>query len=535
MLKVWLPYTQDQRMVGLSPTSAASYSSVSIVDGSPTGGKCGSGCKIFHTATEEFGNSWTIATWVNSAGWSQYNDIISCKNTSASTYCQWYFSIVNAKTFNLGINGGSSTVSVSYNFSANTWYHVAATYDGNNDGKYALYINGDCVKSGTYTSSMYTGCTNVCAVCRATDARGTVPTAGTSKTSDFRIYDHALMDWEIKDLYNCKMFEVNGGLFLEETTNLVSNLASAGEDNVAYDVATWATTVSSVTNKNGVYTFSAYITNTSDHPLNCRLSCYNSAGTGYNTIQGNTIPAGSDGYSTVTCDTTNTSNFNGTIFLYIQNGNAGVDPTNKRFYLKRVQFEEKGHATPLSYGHRDARVADLSNINHNITPYNIVKSGSTFYFNGSNSYISIPGRNLTGGSVSMWVYVQTKQSVQRVLYFDPTSKMGIGFLASGRLCCAMNDTNTNSYNAANFVYGNWNHIVVVYGTNRQPSACYINGVSEAATTESTWWRYSGTNAAIGKRLAGGNADVLLGYIRDVSVYSKQLSAEDVMNLYTHGQ
>ena len=518
-------------MVGLSPTSATSFSNVTIIDGSPTGGKCASGCKIFHTTTEEFGNAWTIATWVNNASWSPNNDIISCKNTSASTYCQWYFSVINAKTFNLGINGGSSTVSLSYNFSANTWYHVAATYDGE---KYAMYINGECVKSGAYSSAMKTGCTNVCAVCRSTNAQGTSPTAGGSKTSDFRIYDHALEAWEIKDLYNCKVFGVNGGLYLEETTNIVSSIPSAGENNVAYDVATWATTVTSVTNKNGIYTFSAYITNTSDHPLNCRLSCYNSAGTSYNALQGNSIPSGSEGRSVVTCNTTNTSEFNGTIYLYIQNGNGGVNPTNKRFYLREVQFEEKDHATPLSFGHRDSRIADLTDFNqNNITPYSLVKSGSTLYFDGVNSAIQIPGHELISAgtwTVNLWFLKPNgmwSSKGYETLFGGPS-----GFELEAKSAA----TNVNKIVLWNWGKGNcdyefdkWNMVTMTRTSSGVK--LYLNG--ELKATGSAGSMPTG-NYFIGAWNTATQQN-FKGYIRSASIYKKELSQEDITNLYTHGQ
>jgi len=103
-------------------------------------GKCYSGNAIYHLSEEFLSNEWSLALWVKATAWGVNNDILLCKNSTASTACQFYFSVINGKTFNLGINGGSSITSYSYTFVIDTWYHLAATYDGFN---YALYINGN--------------------------------------------------------------------------------------------------------------------------------------------------------------------------------------------------------------------------------------------------------------------------------------------------------------------------------------------------------------------------------------------------------
>lgn len=122
-----------------------------------------------------------------------------CKNISESTHCQFYFSIINGKTLNLGINGGSDTnTKYSYTFNTDTWYHVAATYDGVN---YSLYINGEMVKTGTRQVDAFTDCNNLGIGCRSLNANGTSYTNGKTKyLNDVRIYNTALSPREIKEI-----------------------------------------------------------------------------------------------------------------------------------------------------------------------------------------------------------------------------------------------------------------------------------------------------------------------------------------------
>ena len=572
-----MPFTTDDRNIGLMTYKKMTIDNLSSAN-DDTFGKVGYGLGLFHCDQEEFENTWTIAMWVKRAAWTTNgsNDILCCKNTSASTYCQWYFSQVGGK-LNIGVNAGAGSYSVPFTFTNNVWIHVAAVYDGKT---VFLYGNGELLGSKVLNSSMLTGCTNIGIACRSTKNDGSSYTGGNSYLSDFRVYSHALEAWEIKKIYNSMSFGIIGGLYLEPAYNsntannkLLTETAYNGANskygyNDASNLKKETVVVNNVlcdkvTARSGNTSFYPYVFFSPLHPLNGTyktlsfdyyptsqdriipytyggnanakwVSNYSVCGSG-NNVSSVTIPVDANKWNHIDITLQGISSAS-TGWGYIRVGAAKHTSNLSNYWLfKNIQITELDHPIEYTYENRDERFVDLASDDSQIISYNVSKSGSTLYFNGSSSYVSIPGRNLTGGSVSMWVYVQTKQSVQRVLYFDPTSKMGIGFLASGRLCCAMNDINTNSYNAANFVYGDWNHIVVVYGTNRQPSACYINGVSETATTESTWWRYSGTNAAIGKRLAGGNADVLLGYVKSVSVYTKQLSAEDAMNLYIHGQ
>ena len=219
-LKIWLPFDKDLENIGLLNIPNFSLKGFTQEVGGKIGQHCYTDCGILHFSEDFLENQWSLTCWVKSTSWGVNNDIILCKNNNQSTNCQFYLSIINGKTFNLGINGGSGNGAggYSYTFNSNTWYHVAATYDGLN---YAMYINGDKVKFGTYDSEKPSGLINLGIGCRSTNANGTGQTGGNQKRlNDVRIYDHALSPLEIK--------QISQGLILHYKLNNNFNLIKNG-------------------------------------------------------------------------------------------------------------------------------------------------------------------------------------------------------------------------------------------------------------------------------------------------------------------
>ena len=230
-LLLWLPLTNNKNNQGLARNINTFSSDGLVALASGKIGQCYKGCAIYHLSEEILSNKWTIATWIKVSSWGSNNDIILCKNDSASTSCQFYFSVVNGNQFNLGINGASSNGAryYAYTFSADIWYHVAATYDGS---KYAMYLNGNIVKSGTCTSPFISGLLNIGIGCRSTTTDG-IGIAGNNNgkcLNDVRIYDEALSPKEVKELAK--------GLVLHYTLNR----GGFGQDNLSInsgDLTLW--------------------------------------------------------------------------------------------------------------------------------------------------------------------------------------------------------------------------------------------------------------------------------------------------------
>lgn len=197
-LQVWLPLTEDLRNQGLLNLPTPLYDSRVRFTNGKLGQYCYGDCAIYHIGQEWLGNTWSLACWVKSSNWGPYNDIILCKNTASSSEAQFYFSIIGGSQLNIGCNAGSETLKASYTFATNTWYHVAATYNGTT---LKLYLNGNEFASKAYASVQKTGMNNLGIGCRSQNTDGTSATGQASKCmNDVRIYDHALSPLEVKHL-----------------------------------------------------------------------------------------------------------------------------------------------------------------------------------------------------------------------------------------------------------------------------------------------------------------------------------------------
>lgn len=199
-LLIHLPLVSNTENQGLLEVPNYSYNTLSQQDDGKIGIHCYNGTALYHFNQDPLGNEWSIALWFKKTdSWIAANDILLCKNNSSAGDCQFYFSIYNnGNKINLGINGSSSNGvgAINYSFSLNTWYHVAATYDGTN---YAIYVNGVKISSGEFISTQYTGAYNLTINGRGRSSDGTdAYSSGNKLLNDVRIYNCALSEKKVK-------------------------------------------------------------------------------------------------------------------------------------------------------------------------------------------------------------------------------------------------------------------------------------------------------------------------------------------------
>ena len=199
-LQIWLPLNGNIENRGLLNLQSPSQNTF-IYNDSGKIGKCAVGTCGWKLNEEILGNSWSVATWFNTPNSfiSNYNSIIFCKNNTAINDHQIYFSIYGSNVLNLGINGTTYACQYNYSFTTNTWYHVAATYNGS---KASLYLNGNLVKTVNFTGAMPSNRLNIRIDGRSTNSENTDTVGNLSmKYNDFRLYDHALTAKEVKEIY----------------------------------------------------------------------------------------------------------------------------------------------------------------------------------------------------------------------------------------------------------------------------------------------------------------------------------------------
>ena len=195
-LQVWLPFLGNTDNHGLTELPKISVSNLAYTNGKL--GICAYGHIGWHLNSDILDNTWTFATWYKASYFGQYNNIIFCKNIQSSEDCQIYISIISNNRFNIGVNGPSSSYGFGYAFSTDTWYHLAATYDGTT---VSLYINGELVHYGTVTTAKPEGRLNIQIDGRSNNAGGTGSTGSTDACyNDVRLYNECLSPKEIKIL-----------------------------------------------------------------------------------------------------------------------------------------------------------------------------------------------------------------------------------------------------------------------------------------------------------------------------------------------
>ena len=526
MIKIWLPFNENLKNNGLDSNTIAINGSVSYADAIFGKGLSCNGSSYLTVSPFTLGTKATIAWWAKTNDNSAMFWVINAK-----VYAHLNFWLYNGKYY---LNVGDSLNNPFQNngtdvtgYADNAWHHLAVVFDGS---VCSLYVDGAYYgKAKTYKSPETNGATNIRIAGGFANAHD-YDTLGTM--CDFRVYDHVLEPWEIKDLSNQKVFEMFGGLHLEETTNLITGITKGGQTNVVNnEVLTTGTNADTYFTLNlsesivvgTQYTISCYADLPSDTYWDFPIGTQSNTGLTWRITPG---------YNSYTFTANDISWGANRIFMDDLTGPARTSGQQCRFY--RFQLEKKSHATPLSFGHRDSRIADLTDFNQNsITPYSLVKSGSTFYFDGVNGAIQIPGHELISAgtwTVNLWFLKPNgmwSSKGYETLFGGPS-----GFELEAKSAA----TNVNKIVLWNWGKGNcdyefdkWNMVTMTRTSSGVK--LYLNG--ELKTTGSAGSMPTGNYFIDAWNTA--TQQNFNGYIRSLSVYKKALTQEDITNLYTHGR
>ena len=542
-LRVWLPLNGNLENKGLSNINITNNGSV--VDNNGKIGKCYSFNDTyiqtdynFYPGTGDF----SISAWFYLTENTNkiYQHICSFKTTSAKSAGVAMIYNRSRQKFLWSTADGTTAQEI---WSADTfptsdiynkWHHLVMIRDSNDSKHGYFYLNG-VRKELASVPTILNITTN--ANTMKIGSCGALYTAyyWTGKINDFRIYDNALSPLEVKEISQGLVLHYPlNDFYNESTTNLAAG--SAGKNYVTKEVAAYATSIKGKTQyENKIYTYSAYIKNTSDNPLAVRFNPYNADDSSYSAFNGNYIQPGCEGYSTVTVDISDTTKWNGKVILYVQNGNAGTVPTNKTFYIKEVQLEQKKFVTPYTDGTRiqttisdcsgfgnDGTITGSLNYNSDSQRYNM-----SVHFDGS-TYIHLTPPTAEIKTFSVWINWDSIPSGQSVILVDNGSQIGLGLMSTGILCSTSGAGNSYIFSKSGLVANTWYHFVVVE-TGTTTRKLYINGVEQSPTSNTSNWTYSVNELQLGKRST--TSDGFVGKLSDFRAYVTALSEADIKALY----
>lgn len=216
------------------------------------------------------------------------------------------------------------------------------------------------------------------------------------------------------------------------------------------------------------------------------------------------------------------------------NGNFyGVDIQSIDFQGYNDVFDDDSGKDGIYRKSLDFKVRVTNSIN------NIYSSA----FDGVDEYVSIPTSGLdsikTTGSYSAWVKINTTSATGNILkvYIDNNNNISILYHAADNQLRfnykAGGTANPISITDAVENTGLWYHVAATWNASSNSLKIYLNGTLKASATSITGTMTgSVTAAAIGNNAAGGG--FFNGNIDELSIYTSELSASQILNIYNDG-
>ena len=502
-LRVWLPLNGSLINQGLDKITVAN--SGATINNSGKIGKCysfdGSDDRVYANNISLSNSAMSACCWVklNSITNNNYPYIFALGSNTSGTGIQIGLSVWKSDS-KLHLVGNGSEPSSGYTPPLNTWIHLCITISG---ASTKLYVNGVLTNTQTNANSPKTqNCLCIGARSNSTSGAGvsfSYPLNG--YINDFRLYDHALSQQEIKKL--------SQGLILHyplETGNLIN-----------YDTITHGYYLNSAGNESG--------DNGWCHTDYIRIMP-NSSYVGIGLSAG-----GSNTYAVLY----NSSKTKTRTVLLVANQNLSIITTENEYFIRLSIRKYVNELTTTSkFLQLNNIVKDISGYQNNgtITGTVIHNIDTSKYhvsteFDGTN-YIIADSPSTEGKTLSAWV--KTTSTSNRALVIDYKSGLGIGFW-SNYFIPSCNASITTTYSFTDYVVNQWNHIVIT-----KPSSssvlCYINGKLQDTTSRTDRWSTGVIDKLSIACRPNGNSPIAC-MVSDVRIYSTALSADDVKELYEY--
>lgn len=575
-LRVWLPLNGSLENKGLSDIN---------LTGSPiyaTGGKIGNQCLASQLGWFEIPDmagkkQMSFAYWVkiNTATSTNWLDTFSWYSTDGSTNHrsrQEFYT--NSTQTGVWFQGGS--IGTVFKNTVGDWNHYVFTIDYDK-GEAKFYINGEELANPILTVDTTHYIKGIGSAFLLRES------ALDSHINDFRLYDHILSPFEVKQISQGLVLHYplnHGGLGQEnllrhqikdsQWTNW-SN-ATTTREKIVINGKTWAHLIQTSSSGYGGYAISPsdneiIIDNTKKYTWSCTAM----AGTNTNaeiilwfhwrsTEGGSNITQGSKKFLlttnpqrisyTIDPSIVNTSYMINRINLMM--GTSGT--ANNEVYFTDIKFEQGSIATPWCPNEADELATTIgmnNNIEYDTSGFcnNGTRTGTFSWtsdtpkynvstvFNGNNNIIKASYLPEETKTISIWLKtVWDSTSSYQLAVHDKKTGLAIGFSGT-QLITYIGSTNGGSGSriviSNKYIANQWNHIVVIK-TGDTTRDVYING--ELITPSNTnFWGGDLEELNIGGRHVNGSYSAFFnGLLSDFRAYATALSPEDVLDLYNLG-
>ena len=572
-LQVWLPFTDGTlKQQGLNSASATVGGTVNLTNAGKLGkcatiGTAAGGITLPASTMNSF-TECSVAFWIKIISWNTSYATFFQAGLGSTPWPHYIFGILrNNQNSNLcftltNSNGSSSQASyVTSNLNTGQWYHLVFTYKA---GTICTYIDGllDKTYSTTYVPN-FAGITHI-SIGRSTNNSNYQTNCS---LNDFRIYDHALSQMEVKELSKGLVlhYPLNRGGWGQENFILESHKVISGGN---------ASGITRTYESDG----SMKIVSTSGNGNWCSLGFAKDS----NTSVGNNMAVG-DTYC-ISCDVKiETGTVLPTLFINSGNGYKQLRPVNGSiiigkwmrvyytstwanpgtsygniqlhlgfsgvvgtYYFKNFKLEKGSIPTPWCPNTADALATTMGlngTTEYDCSGYcnNGTRTGtfswtsdtpkyqvSTVFTNNrimneSTFLLSQQNHVALAAWVKLTSYTSDRSMIALINQFYLTVD------SSGRLSGYAYGKNPEGYHNSNSIIplNQWTHVAIVWDDST--IKFYINGQLDKSIT-STGTSTSNTNYHIRIGQEGGNRQVK-GNLSDVRVYATALSASDVKSLY----
>ncbi|MFA5061910.1 MAG: LamG domain-containing protein [Patescibacteria group bacterium] len=176
------------------------------------------------------------------------------------------------------------------------------------------------------------------------------------------------------------------------------------------------------------------------------------------------------------------------------------------------------------------------------------KLGQAMKFDGSSAYVGMAasaGNNSSaiGHTYAVWVYRTKDYSSGLGWVIENGGTWGEAggsnlTISGNRICYYYNNANVSVLSNSTVSANAWHHIVVSYNANTNKATFYLDGRADGTSAALGSWDASTNLVRIGNWISGGgghNEYYFEGSIDDARIYSRALSAAEVMQLYKMGK